>query len=463
MNLFKLELKRALRAPRGRLVLFALLIMTLLACAIGGGVAKQHRLAGAKDESAARERVIASAKLPSPYSALYLSIWQDNFVARGLSSGAPLVAGELMSLPDAASVRLYEPPKMVPTLAERSPTAALLGTLDLGWILAFLLPLAAIALGFDSIAIDRERGTLAMLLIPARSAWTLVLTRALGLAAPLSLGLLPAMLIGAPIAARIAGVPFSFLGLLGAMGLVLCYIALLSCAVVTASALAPRSATALVLLFGGWLLLGVAVPLSAQAAARLLYPSPDPKATLAGQLAAAEVMAKPSDAVVASEQKRDPKMSPDLGEDAVTSQNRYDFFLVRKRYQRALGARYAQTLVQTRRAELIDLASWLSPTSLVSTALGALGGGGPKERLAFEAAAEDYRSALEAFVRERLLKNEAEFKAPQTWPKLARKQRSDPSRALYASALFLFFALVCLGVATLKLNLGALTPTKGDA
>ena len=43
----------------------------------------------------------------------------------------------LAALPDAAVVRIYEPPTMVPALAERSPAATLLGTLNVRFVNGF--------------------------------------------------------------------------------------------------------------------------------------------------------------------------------------------------------------------------------------------------------------------------------------------------------------------------------------
>jgi hypothetical protein len=458
-----LELRRWLRAPRSRGVMLALAFGTLAACLVGGAVAKTHRSIGERDAEASRDRIRAAATSSVAPSAFDLAAWQDTMIPRGLAPGAPLVAAELAALPDAAAVRIHEPPSMVPALAERSPAAALLGTLDLAWFLTLLLPLAAIALGYDAIAGDRERGMLAMLLVPARRPWLVVLGRVAGVFAVLFAGVAPPALAGSVIASRMIGsvIPFTDLALIGL--LITAWCLLLASIAVAISAFSERSATALAILLGGWLASCVAIPLAVNGLARLAYPPPDPRAELMGEQAAQEVFARPSDAIVEAEVARDPRFDPSLGADGPTSQSRYYFLLSRERHRRAKGARYAAERAMARRIELVELASWVSPASMLSLSLSRIAGGGPSERIRFGQRAEDHRLELERFVGERVIANEPSFGEPERWPDHAGAGARSHSAALAASGAFLALSALLALAAALAVSRGSLAPTKEDA
>src|SRR5687768_14732643 len=107
--MIRIELRRALRSPRNRGVALALAAGTLAATLVGGAVADSHRETGARDADASRSRIRAAASSSVSPSAFDLAAWQDTLIARGVAPGAPLVAGELASLPDAAVIRIYEP------------------------------------------------------------------------------------------------------------------------------------------------------------------------------------------------------------------------------------------------------------------------------------------------------------------------------------------------------------------
>lgn len=462
IRVLAIELSRSLRSPRGRGVALALAAGTLIACLVGGAVTESHQAIGARDAAASRER-LASKKSSATLSAFDLAAWHDTLIARGVGPTTPLVAGELAALPDAAVVRIYEPPAMVPALAQRSPAATLLGTLDLAWFLTLLLPLAAIALGYDAIAGDRERGTLAMLLVPAKRPFTIVLGRILGLFAVLLLGVVPAAVLGATIASRMIGAEIDPDDL-GVLALLLSsYCLLLAASTVAVSALSERSATSLASLLGAWLLLGVAIPLAMAGVARVTYPPPDPRAQLLGEQAAEDVFARPSDVIVDAELARDRRFDPGLGTDAATSQSRYYFLLSRERYRRAKGARFAADRALSRRVELQQLASWLSPASALSLSLAELSGGGPGERVRFAERAERFRQQLEEFVGARVLANEPAFTEPEAWPKLSRVPPSSRTSALVASLLYLLTALAFTITGGLAVARGSLAPTKEDA
>lgn len=481
--LFLLELRQMRRSLRGRAVIHGLWVTALAATVLGGALARAHRRAGERDTDTSYARILeaqasngagektrtsTAASLATRTSsagatAFDLSAWSDTFVARGVTSASGLVAGDLALLPDSAAIRIYEPPTMVASLAERSPSAILLGTLDLAWLLALLVPLAAIALGFDAIARDKERGTLAMILAPAPSGRPLIVARALAAAACLAIGLIPAALAGAAISGAIGGSGIDLPSLAALFSLLLGYTLFLGAAVIVVSALSDRSATALAVLILSWLTFGVAVPLGSAALTRAAYPMPDPRGRLDGELAAADVFQRPSSAVLDREVEKDPPLDPSLGTGGISTQNRYYFLLSRERYHRAKGARFEEDGALTKRVELSEIAQWLSPSTIVAAALADLAGSTPQERLEFGRDADRYRARVEALVRERVVANEDRFENAREWPRFTRSP--------HTGALFSFAAGLAFVVAALALLFGGaalfdrleLAPTREDA
>src|SRR5882672_827183 len=119
--------------------MLALAAATLASTILGGLLVRSHAQTGERDQSASFERIREAAGTSS--TAFDLSAWTDTFIARGVTSPSGLVANDLAALPDSAAIRIYEPPTMVASLAERSPAAIILGALDLAWVLALILPL----------------------------------------------------------------------------------------------------------------------------------------------------------------------------------------------------------------------------------------------------------------------------------------------------------------------------------
>ncbi len=435
------------RSSRARAVAAALFSASLASVVLGALLGAQHRAAGERDVASFAARLEAGAP---EKNAFYLTAYEDVIVARGASADAVLAAGDLAALPDAAILRLSDPPTTIPSLAERSPSALLLGSLDFAWVLALLLPLGAIALAYDSVSRDRERGTLAMLLGPARSSGPLLFARTLAVAEVLLVGAFPGLLA-------------SFFVDVSAAVVIVAYTFLIAAIVVAISARAERSAVALATALGAWLTFGVAVPLSASAVVRASYPEPDPRARLAGEKGADAVFTRATEGIVATEVGRDPEMDPEQAEDGEFSQLRYDFLLMRERLRRKRGARYESDRVQTQRAETIELAAWLSPTSLVAGVLADVSGTRPLERRAFEKDASAYRGDVERFVRDDILARRSVLEDPERFPRLDRVPAKRRVTAWIAAALFLAGGIGAWFEATRRLNQGGFAPTKEDA
>jgi hypothetical protein len=482
-RIVRLERRHLFRSPRGRAVLASLSLLTLASVFVGGAVARTHRSAGDRDEGATWARIResageaavalrtstsaigsrpgAQAGAASQITSFDLAAWNDSFVARGDSPSTPLIAGDLALLPDSAAIRIYEPPTAVPSLAERSPAALILGTIDLAWLLALLLPLAAIALGFDAVARDRERGTLAMLLAPAGSGRALFFARVVASFSLLWIGVVPAAMIAWALSTHGLRVRDA----LSVCALLTGLIAFIASVVIAVSALADRSATSLATLIAGWLILFVALPLASSGLVRTAYPLPDPRARLEGELAAQDVFSRPSSAVLDREAERDPKLDPSLGQDGTSIQNRYYMLLSRERYRRAKGARHEEEQVLEQRAELAEILLWSSPPTIVSFALAELAGTGPRERGEFLEDGDAYRAAVERFVRDRVVANERAFdqSSADRWPRLDRPDRRSSLTALGAGLAFLILGIVVAVVAGAWMDRKDLAPTREDA
>lgn len=422
-------------------------IVSIVSVAVGVMIADGHRSAGHADRQAFERRLEKDA---AEKSAFELAAWQDVIVSRQVDRTAALTAGDLATIPDAAILRLSSPPTLVPSLAERSPSALLLGTLDVAWVLALLLPLAAIALGYDSVSRDRERGTLAMLLVPARTSWPLLVARCFAVSAVLSVGVLP-ISIGA-----------IFVGPTVVL-LLLAYVWFVSAAVVTISAASERTATALAVSLACWLAFGVAVPLTTSATARVVYRAPDPRLQLAGEAAADAVFTRATDGIVEAEVEKDPEMNPETASDGATSQARYDFLLMREQLRRKRGARYASTKTLADRAELLEVGAWASPVSIVTNALASLGGTLPSERLRFADDSAAYRDSIEKFVRAEILDERSVLSNADRFPRAFRRPQHDIMPAITAIVLFLIGGAFLTVWGAGRLDRRSIAPTKEDA
>ncbi len=434
------------RSSRARLVAAALFVASTTSVALGAWLGAAHEDAGLRDAASFERRLEAGADK----SAFAVSAYEDLIVARGAAPSAMLTANDLTTLPDAAILRLSDPPSMIPTLAERSPSALLLGRLDFAWVLALLLPLAAIALAYDTVSRDRERGTLAMLLGPARSSGPLLFARTAVVTEVLLVGVLPGLVASAfvDVVAPVVVATYAFV---------------VAAVVVAVSARSERSAVALATSLGLWLTFGVAVPLSVSAVVRSSYPEPDPRARLAGEKGADAVFTRATDGIVAAGVERDPQLDPETAEDGETSQLRYDFLLMQERLRRKRGARFEGERVLAQRAEAIELAAWLSPTSLVAGVLADVSGTRPWERRAFAKDAAAYRGEVERFVREDILAGRRTLDDPSRFPRLARVPPTRRAPAVVAALLFLAGGIGVWFQATRRLDRGGFAPTKEDA
>lgn len=151
------------------------------------------------------------------------------------------------------------------------------GEISPAMLLQILVPLLIFFLGFDSIATDRENGTLKLLLSQGVSWKQLLMGKSLGLMAVAGLLFVPVILLTGALWAVILAGHTSLDETLRLVLLVLTYLIYLTiCCVVAVlvSAHSQTAKTALVSLIGLWLLLTIVLPRASQAVGSYVYALP---------------------------------------------------------------------------------------------------------------------------------------------------------------------------------------------
>ena len=284
------QASNALAGLRGAVVIGFWSLLVLLAAWSGGAAASAERAAYVAGEAAAEAAFGAwhaayegdawrPVQLPAEHP---IVVHLPPAPARALAAGAADAAGS-WAQPAGYVVRELEGRK-----GELTPLGALFGALDPAGLVAVAGALLAIALGYDAVSGEKERGTLALHFANPIGRGTFLAGKLLGvlwatavaLWLPLVLGVLALLATGA-VAAGPGG-----LARAGAFALLaLAYLAFWAPAAVAASTLARSSAAAFVGLVGLWLVLAIAAPkvAVAHAAARV----PVPAAAAVGQRLAA--------------------------------------------------------------------------------------------------------------------------------------------------------------------------------
>lgn len=152
-----------------------------------------------------------------------------------------------------------------------------LGEISAGMILQLLVPLLLFFWGFQSIAKEREQGTLKILFMQGVSGRELIVGKSLGLFSLSLTIILPAVAIGGillqfnylshhytEVYLRFSLLSFSYLG----------YFLLLSFLAVLVSARSSSSRSALIQLIGYWLLFTLVLPKVSQVVGQSMYPTP---------------------------------------------------------------------------------------------------------------------------------------------------------------------------------------------
>lgn len=190
---------------------------------------------------------------------------------------APLTAlstGQSDLMPGYYKIGLDTNPALASAEELENPTNLLIGNLDVAFVLVFLCPLVILALSYDLLSADKERGALALALAQPVSLSTLVAGKVLARGA-IIVGLIAALALAGALA---AGVPMSAPGALSGLGAyfgVACIYALFwFSAAVFVNALGLRSSSNAVALAGVWVVLVLVAPSAVGIGASARYPIP---------------------------------------------------------------------------------------------------------------------------------------------------------------------------------------------
>ena len=389
----------ALAGARGWLIVLAWSALVSLGAWSGASAAAQDRASYEAGEAAVRsayDRWVATYEA-DPFRPVQIGAEHPLVVhlppapARALAAGAADAAGT-WAQPTGYTIRELEGRK-----GQLTPLGALFGALDPAGLVAVAGALFALALGFDAVAGERARGTLALHFVNPLGRGTFLAGKALGVLAavvaalwlPLVLALLALVASGAfPAGAswRVAG--FALAALL--------YLAFWAVAAVAGSVLARTPATAFAGLVGLWLLLAIAVPKIAVAAAAASHPVPPP-AVLEQRFATLldEAKAKYKADLEAFE-----KTHPDPGP--------RDFARMRQAYfsghfARVDEARALQMQAIAARQQALDQAAAFSPAFDFQLIAATLAGTDGMRHRAFIAAADAYARELRLWPDRRFL------------------------------------------------------------
>jgi ABC-2 type transport system permease protein len=159
---------------------------------------------------------------------------------------------------------------------ERSSGPSQFAELTIAFTLQTLVPLLIVLVTFTAIAAEREQGTLRLLASLGVRPRAIVLGKALGVAAPMLMVIVPAIGLGTLIVRTRSDVDASRAGLL--LLTYSLYCCLLVGVGLFASARSRTTSGALIALLGFWLVTSVLVPRGAFAIAQRLQPAPTPEA-----------------------------------------------------------------------------------------------------------------------------------------------------------------------------------------
>lgn len=439
----------ALAGARGWLVIGFWSLLVLLACWSGAVAAGGERAAYLAGEQAA-ERAFADWRAayegdkyrPPQVGAEHpLVIHLPPAPARALASGAADAAGA-WAQPTGYFVRELEGRK-----GELTPLGALFGALDPAGLVAVAGALLAIALGFDAVSGEKERGTLALHFANPIDRRTFLAGKVLGALWATAVALWLPLAVGVMALVAVGAIPATPGGLAraGAFGLAaFAYLAFWAAASVAASTLARSSAAAFVGLVGLWLVLAIAAPKVAVAHAANQHPVPAPAAFAQALQALREranaAYSKRFDAWTATHK------GPPAGKDLQTMRHGYFEGLFAAIDQAA--APHAAAL--ERRQGVIEAAAALSPAFGFTLASAELAGTDGARHRAFIRAADRYAKELRLWPDRRAI---AGATTRPTWQELPRPIYAEAASRALAPAfgrrmLWLLLALlVALGVA----------------
>lgn len=397
---------RNLRAERGLWGLLILLVLLVAGAAVSGAASVRARQVVVADAVLAEQAGLEAARTRLAAAGEAKSLRDDpgDPVAAGRMVGhlavlppAPLAAlarGQGDWLVDSA--RITTDSRLGARGAEAAisgPTVQSTGAFDLAFVFVYLLPLLIIALSYDLLAGERERGTLALVLSQPVSLMTFVLGKACLRAVVVvgvTLGLAgAALLVSADDLATPAGLTQAALYLAALLAYALFWFA----AAVAVNARGKSAAGNALALVGLWLVLVVAVPGLVRMVVEVSHPPPS-RVELANLVreAASEIEEE------LTEIEGDHGQAAPAGLRLLAVQDALD-----QRIQPVIEGFRAQL---TRQQTLVNRLRFLSPALVLNEAVVDLAGTGGEATRRFEAQADAFHQQWRAFFVERARANQ---------------------------------------------------------
>ena len=407
------------------------LVLALLALAAIGGARSGAALHDAQHAAQQREeaaltawtaRLHADAQRYASTPGEPLAYWQDPTDVAGFSRYflrahahkphlplSPLAVGGSDLLPPRLPVALETPFGIAPGYDFEHPRGLALGRFDLGFVLAWLLPVAVIVLFALLGTFERDHGMLRLIAAQGVRPRAWLAARVLALLACL----LPAVVLATLLALAAAGVPLATAGpeLAMALALVDAYTLLWSALAWAVLAAWPGAAGALSALSAAWLLLALGVPALAQLA--LPVDASAAARQVDAQRRIGDAVEGGRDALVAAALHARPGFEA-LAEPLVKMDYATHLTFLTPLLEERLAPLQAQRTAQGQRdAARSRAVAWLSPPLLLQDALATLAGTDGARHRAFEAQVRAYQLQLRGFFYPRV---QTQLRAPTPRP-----------------------------------------------
>ena len=320
---------------------------------------------------------------------------------------APLSVGQSDVLPSYLRVSTASRESMLTANEIENPHRLLHGRFDLSFVIVFILPLLVIALGYNLISLEREDGTLALVLSQPVALWTLVTAKvgfravlvvvvavgfsllgiAITLASPLTNDIVARLMLWV---AAVIGYGLFWFG-----------------AVLLVTSLARSSATNAMALASIWLLLVVALPSTLNLAVSVLYPVPSRVDMIAAVRVATTDASVEGTQLLARYYGDHPELvattdAAKVQNDVAITQLAIDEEIERR--VRPVVERYDRQLARQQR--VVDRLRFLSPAIVAQDALNDVAGTGAARYRHFVALVEDYHQNWRTLIASMLVRKQ---------------------------------------------------------
>jgi ABC-2 type transport system permease protein len=346
----------------------------------------------------------------------------------------------------------YVPVKMGTTLDMtrnleiENPVSLLTGSFDIAFVVIFLLPIFILAMTYDLLSSEKERGTLAMILAHPVSLRELITSKIMSRAAVVfvvvaGLGLVALLTVGTQLGTAETWARFG-LWLVATLLYSLFWLAL----AVLINVFGGSSATNGTILAGAWLSLVVIMPTLVSLVATTVYPAPSRM-----DLTVAARQAQ-TDAETRAQRSLDGFYAEHLGEVPVGDQRALDFLTLAQAnaasIEKAVGPLYAQFQAQLNRQEgLVERFQYLSPAIMMQLALNEIAGTSGDRYEDFLRQAYRFKQAWTDYFAVRFLKREP--LRPGDYDRFPQfRYEPEPFRTvlLRLAPSLLGMLVICLGV-----------------